>query len=91
MGALFKRYKFRFRFALKPFFVMISDKYKEVPDAELTKKIALTTERILANPVEYLGNDLPDPSLLKDVLDEVFDDFVKERAFRERSITRMRS
>ncbi len=90
MGVLFKRYKSRFRFALKPFFVMINDKQKEMHAAEWKKLIATTRERILANPVEYLGNDLPEPLLMEDVLNEIFDEFLKEKAFLERSVMRMR-
>jgi hypothetical protein len=90
MGIRFKRYKSKFRFALKPFFVMISDKRKDMSESEWRELIRQTQISVLTNPVDFLGDDLPDPNLMRDVLDEIFAEFLKERAFLERSILRMR-
>jgi hypothetical protein len=91
MGILFKRYKARFRFALKPFFVMINDKRKDMPYDQWKEFIDQTRNSVLANPVDFLGDDLPEKSLMRDVLDDLFDEFLKEHAFLQRSLRRMRT
>ena len=91
MGILFKRYKARFRFALKPFFVMLNDKRKVMAHDQWMVFIEQTRNSILANPVDFLGDDLPDPSLMRDVLDDIFEEFLKEHAFLQRSLRRMRT
>jgi hypothetical protein len=37
-----------------------------------------TLRHVVNNPVEYLGNDLPDELLVTDVVDEIRQEFLKE-------------
>ena len=37
-----------------------------------------TLRHVMANPVEYVGNDLPHQQLIRDVLDELRNEFLKE-------------
>jgi hypothetical protein len=79
MGLLFKRFKTKFRYALKPVFVMLVDRQKGTDRKEWTMLVNKMRQSIHANPQEFLGVDLPDPNLLRDVLDEIFQEFMKER------------
>jgi hypothetical protein len=83
MGLLFKRYKTKFRYTLKPVFVMLVAKGKELDKEQWLRLVNKSKESISANPEEYLGVDLPDVSLLKDILDEIFHEFLKERAYHD--------
>ena len=37
-----------------------------------------TLRHVMTNPVEYLGSDLPHQQLIRDVLDEIRNEFLKE-------------
>lgn len=84
MGVLFKRYKTKFRYALKPFFVMIVAKRKELTLNEWLELVEQTKRSIKSNPQEFLGSDLPESALLMDILDEIFVEFHRERAYHDR-------
>jgi hypothetical protein len=83
MGLLFKRFKTKFRYALKPLFAMLVARKKDLSKKEWIEAVIKVRERMNGNPVEYLGTDLPDESLLRDVLDEIFQEFLKECAYHE--------
>jgi|GEM_PF-2747814 hypothetical protein len=88
MGVLFRKYKGRFRFALKPYFVMMNARYATMRYDQWLAYVAGIHDRVIVNPVEFLGADLPEANLLRDVVDDVFEEFLREHAFRERSIRR---
>jgi hypothetical protein len=75
MGLLFKKYKTRFRYALKPVFAMLVSKEKEMGASEWSAYVSKTHINILNNALEFLGTDLPDVDLMKDILDELFKEF----------------
>jgi hypothetical protein len=78
MGLLFKKYKTKFRYALKPVFGMLVAKKKVLREDEWSAATMRMKEQILSNPLDYLGSDLPDPDLQRDILDEIFLEFYKD-------------
>lgn len=89
MGALFKRYKMRFRYALKPLFAMLVARQRMLSQEEWIALVRNTSNAVRKNPPEFLGPDLPDMELLRDVLDDLFHEFMKERAFHASSSEKM--
>jgi hypothetical protein len=85
MGVLFKRYKTRFRYALKPLFAMLVARQRVLSRDEWIGLVKSTSNAVQNNPLEFLGTDLPDVDLLRDVLDDLFHEFMKERAFHASS------
>ena len=84
MGLLFKKYKTKFRYALKPIFAMLTAKTEDMERDEWTEYVKRTHRRILQNPIDFLGTDLPNSSLLKDILDELFLDYGKDLHIRKK-------
>jgi hypothetical protein len=78
MGLQFKKYKTKFRYALKPVFVMLADREKEMNPEEWNIQTKKMHQHILDNPIEFLGTDLPDQSLINDILNEIFIEFLKD-------------
>jgi hypothetical protein len=83
MGLLFKRFKTKFRYSLKPVFAMLVARRRELNEESWTLLFRKIQNSISTNPQEYLGEELPEPSLLRDILDEIFKEFLKERAYHE--------
>ena len=81
MGALFKKYKTKFRYALKPLFAMLVARQQSMERKQWVEMVTKSSNAVRNNPAEYLGDDLPESDLLRDVLDEIFLEFMKERAF----------
>ena len=79
MGAVFKFYKRRFRNALEPVFVMLIAKKNEMDVEQWNSLVEKVAGRILENPNEFLGNDLPENPTMCDVLYEIFEQFMKEK------------
>ena len=83
MGLLFKRYKTKFRYSLQPVFAMLVAKRRDLHDGEWKLVFEKMKVSITSNPEEYLGAELPDHLLLRDILDEIFFEFVKEINYHE--------
>jgi hypothetical protein len=83
MGVLFKRYKTKFRYALKPLFAMLVARQRSLDKVDWMDLVKRTGSAVQSNPLEFLGDDLPEANLLRDVLDEIFHEFLKERAFHK--------
>jgi hypothetical protein len=83
MGVLFKRFKTKFRYSLKPLFAMLVAKQRLINKKEWTALVNKVHESVCRNPSEFLGADLPEPNLLRDVLDEIFQEFLKERVYHD--------
>ena len=86
MSLLFKRYKTKFRYALQPVFSMLVGKEKEMPHEDWLQLIKTTEQRILLNPVDFLGTDLPGKDLMKDIVEEIFKEFDKDLKIKKKSI-----
>lgn len=89
MGILFKKYKTRFRYALKPVFAMLVSKQKEMDDAAWREFLKKTHDNILRNPTEFLGTDLPEQNLMTDILEEIFKEFFYDLRIKRRSTSGM--
>ena len=83
MGFQFKKYKTKFRYALNPIFAMLTSKKKDMEKQQWDEYVKKTHERILRNPVDFLGTDLPNENLMTDILDEIFRDFAKDLIVRK--------
>ena len=88
MGIIFKKYKMKFRHALKPLFAMLVAREKTLSRQEWIEMVNRSRMAVNSNPVEYLGNDLPHADLLRDVLEDLFQEFLKERAFHSATVER---
>lgn len=84
MGLLFKKYKTKFRYALQPLFAMIVGRRKTMDYNDWEDMILRAKISILNNPIDFLGTDLPDESLVRDVIDEIFYEFMKEQVQKKK-------
>jgi len=78
MGIAFKKYKRIFRRNLQPLFAWLVTKRRSMDKLTWTMLVDETLHHVIDNPVEYLGNDLPHEQLIRDVLDEIRIEFLKE-------------
>jgi hypothetical protein len=78
MSFAFKKYKRIFRRNLQPIFAVLVVRRREVEMSAWKKLVDETLQHVIDNPIEYLGNDLPDNQLMLDILNEIRNDFLKE-------------
>jgi hypothetical protein len=83
MGLLFKKYKTKFRYTLQPLFALLLHKRKQMEGALWLDLCYKTKQSIMNNPFEFLGPDLPEKNLMEDILEEIFFEFIKERASKD--------
>ena len=62
---------------------MLVAKRRDLHDGEWKLLFEKMKVSITSNPEEYLGAELPDHLLLRDILDEIFFEFVKEINYHE--------
>lgn len=79
MGAAFKYFKRRFRNSLQPLFVMLIAKKASMDQAAWFHMVNNTKARVIHNPQDFLGTDVPGHSLLQDIVEELFLEFLKEK------------
>lgn len=87
MSILFKRYKRIFRRNLQPVFALLVAKRDSSSPVFWEEEVKRTLSRVGENPVEYLGEDLPQQSLLLTILEEIENEFLKEMR-RARNVNR---
>ncbi|MBT1685921.1 hypothetical protein [Dawidia soli] len=78
MSIVFKRYKRIFRRNLQPIFAVLVAKRDRISATSWEEEVKITLTRVGENPVEYLGEDLPQQSLLVTILEEIEYEFLKE-------------
>lgn len=78
MSIQFKKYKRIFRRNLQPILAVLVARRHSMEFSSWTDMVSQTLDHAVNNPVEYLGDDLPDSSLMRDILDEIRDEFLKE-------------
>ena len=78
MGIAFKKYKRIFRRNLQPLFAVLVARRRSMDKGAWTMLVNETLRHVIANPVEYVGSDLPHQQLTQDVLDEIRQEFLKE-------------
>lgn len=88
MSAAFKKYKSKFRYTLRPFFVMLNGKRKLMSELQWKNHVQQIKLNVLHNPTEFLGEDLPDAKLTANIVDEVFGEFIKERVYLDNASQR---
>jgi hypothetical protein len=79
MGTEFKHYKRKFRNSLEPLFVMLQDKKRRMEKEEWLSFVNKTMHSVLNNPVEFLGTELPEEEMVKDLVQELFVQFVANK------------
>jgi hypothetical protein len=77
---MFKYYKRRFRNSLQPLFVMLIDRKRKMDQLEWSDYVKRTMNSVLNNPREFLGADVPHPSLIEDIVDDIFSEFIKVKS-----------
>jgi hypothetical protein len=83
MSLRFKKYKSTFRYFLRPVFAMLAAKRKASEAAEWLAMVQKVRQGVEQNASEFLGHDLPEKNLLRDILDEIFHDFMKECTYHD--------
>jgi hypothetical protein len=78
MGIAFKKYKRIFRRNLQPLFAVLVARRRSMDKGTWTMLVDETLRHVIDNPVEYVGSDLPHQQLIRDVLDEIRAEFLKE-------------
>jgi hypothetical protein len=77
MGTTFKYYKRKFRNALQPLFVMLINKKKEMDLEAWSAYVKHTMTRVSENPTDFLGPDTPADPLTRNIVDDIFSEFLK--------------
>jgi hypothetical protein len=77
MGLQFKFYKRRFRNVLQPLFVMLIARKAEMDNDRWRQYVVETMRRVIGNPNEFLGADLPHEALTSDIVTDLFEEFLK--------------
>lgn len=78
MSIQFKKYKRIFRRNLQPVLAVLVARRHDMEFPSWTDLVDQTLRHALNNPTEYLGDDLPNTSLMVDILDEIRNEFLKE-------------
>jgi hypothetical protein len=78
MSVAFKKYKRIFRRNLQPLFAVLVARRRSTDKVSWTQLVDETLRHVIDNPEEYLGCDLPNRQLMRDVIDEIRSDFLKE-------------
>jgi len=73
-------YRRKFNNALEPIKVMLVDKKRELTLQTWLTFVNQTRDRVLINPDQYLGDQLPPAELMTQVVNDIFRDFVKAEA-----------
>ena len=69
-------YKRFFRITLWPYLEMLLSKQNDYTLEAWLHMIDQTRSRIISNPQQYLGNDLPSPDIIAELVMKVFEDFI---------------
>jgi len=72
MDQVFKLYKRKLKNNLEPLLVMLVNKKSEMTYGQWNDFVSGTRERVLKNPTEFLGEDLPDTAMMEDIVSNIF-------------------
>lgn len=72
-------------------FAVLVAKKNQMEAGEWERWVHQTLAHVQKNPVEYLGEDLPEYSLLSDILEEIQKEFFKEMHAFQNAARMMRS
>lgn len=71
-----KHYKRIFKNALEPIIVMLRDRRSTMTILSWNKFVQQTRAHIIENPVEFIGDDLPNKNLLVEIVEIIFNEFL---------------
>lgn len=73
---LINPHKEKFKLALKPFVEMLEYQKSIVSLRNWLTLVETLTERVIQNPDQYLGNDLPSKEIISEIVHGIFEEFV---------------
>jgi hypothetical protein len=76
----------KFSLALKPIKILLVMKKNSLSRDDWFLFVQKTKERVLENPAEYLGTDLPDEEMIKDAIEFIFYDFLRRNYRNSKAI-----
>lgn len=68
-----------FRVTLQPFIDLMDYKRSQLSDTEWLRFVASTKLSIIGSPEQFLGKDLPAREVIKQWVEEVFDEYLLEQ------------
>lgn len=77
-----KYYKRKFRNLLAPILVMLIDKYKKMSLHQWRRFVNKTMQSVQNNPSEYLGTELPGEEVRKEIIEELFHEFLQRPLYK---------
>lgn len=72
-------YKNTFRFTLEPILQLLEHKRTLLHFLEWIQFVESTKSRIINNPEQYLGKNLPDQAIITQCIEMIFDEMVEEQ------------
>jgi len=79
MDATIRFYKRKFKNSLEPMLVMLLNHKEIMGDDSWKNYVQDIQARVMNNPVEFLGRNLPPATTVKEVVALIFNQFVRER------------
>lgn len=79
-------HKFKFLKVLGPFLDLLEAKRENSDFESWTNSVRCTQLRVVAEPEQYLGRDLPSPPTIHILVDEIFEEFIKENSAQFKQI-----
>lgn len=73
-------YRRKFNTALEPIKVMLVNKKRTLTLATWMAFVNKTRGSVLSSPTEYLGDNLPPQEMTNEIVDSLFNDFLKREA-----------
>jgi hypothetical protein len=78
-GEELKFYKRIFKNALEPILVMLMSRKMSMTKEKWDHSVAIVQNRVISNPTEFLGGDLPAKSVTTEIIRTIFQQFLKEK------------
>ena len=79
MSTEFAHDKNTFRLVLAPIMDLLEYKKSQLSETEWLKFMEATKSRIIANPEQFLGRDLPTPALIQQSVQEIFTEYLEDQ------------
>jgi len=82
MQAELIKFKYSFRIALKPLLDLFDHKKRTLDTDQWIGFVNSTKSSIILNPEQYIERDLPAEFIIKDLVEEIFADYLKEEVMQ---------
>jgi hypothetical protein len=73
-------HKNTFRFTIDPIVQLLEHKRTVLNFSEWIQFVESTKARIIDNPEQYLGKDLPDSKIIKQSIDMIFEEMIEDQS-----------